>query len=93
MSPSAEYGYVSENVGCPNLCILDDSRQPQQAWIAVVQRGNCSFVDKVREAQRLGAHGVVVGGAAHNPEGGDSLVTMYNTGAWAGGRALVLEMC
>ena len=37
-------------------------------------------MDKVREATRFGARGVVVGGAKHNPEGGDSLVTMYNTG-------------
>lgn len=70
-----------ENWGCPELCVIDDSRKPdKETWIALVQRGDCSFVDKVREAMRFGARGVVVGGGARNPEGGDDLVTMYSTG-------------
>ncbi|KAF8310857.1 hypothetical protein DL93DRAFT_1564787 [Clavulina sp. PMI_390] len=59
------------NYGCPSLCIYDDGRKPTETWIALVERGECAFIDKVREAQRLGARGVVVGG-------GDTLVTMYN---------------
>ena len=72
----------SENWGCPSLCLFDDNLKPTETWIALVQRGNCSFVDKIREAMRFGARGVVVGGAKHNPEGGDTLVTMYNTGKY-----------
>ena len=71
-----------ENWGCPSLCLFDDNLKPAETWIALVQRGNCSFVEKVSEAMRFGARGVVVGGALHNPEGGDSLVTMYDTGEW-----------
>ena len=46
-----------------------------------MQRGQCQFVDKVREAQRLGANAVVVGG--DNPETSgnpDTLVNMYSPG-------------
>lgn len=53
-----------------------------ETWLALVQRGECSFVDKVREAQRLGARGVVVGGAQENAAQGDELVTMYSPGSY-----------
>ncbi|KAG6874792.1 hypothetical protein C0992_006558, partial [Termitomyces sp. T32_za158] len=49
------------NTGCPDLCISGPNR-PTEPWIALVQRGDCEFVNKVREAQRLGAKAVVVGG-------------------------------
>lgn len=69
------------NLGCPKLCVYGP--EPTETWIALVQRGTCSFVSKVREAQRLGAKGVVVGG--DNPEvsgNPDALVNMYSPGTY-----------
>lgn len=64
------------------MCFYDDAdaRVPDKSepWLALVQRGNCSFIDKVREAMALGARGVIVGGGPANDDG---LVTMYNPGA------------
>ena len=52
-----------------------------EPWIALVQRGDCQFVDKAREAQRLGAKGVVVGGDDPELHGNpDLLVNMYSPG-------------
>ena len=42
----------AENWGCPKLCLAGDkSPEPSETWIALVQRGKCEFVKKVREAQ------------------------------------------
>ncbi|KAF9013322.1 hypothetical protein BDQ17DRAFT_1296871 [Cyathus striatus] len=69
---------TSENYGCPNLC-LNGPNRPTEAWIALVQRGKCEFVKKVREAQRLGAKAVVVGGQDPDTTGApDTLVSMYS---------------
>ena len=36
------------NLGCPRLCPSGGHMpEPSEAWIAIVQRGNCSFVSKV----------------------------------------------
>lgn len=36
------------NSGCPKLCISGPHQpDPSESWIALVQRGHCSFVDKV----------------------------------------------
>ncbi|KAG6836703.1 hypothetical protein H0H93_004679 [Arthromyces matolae] len=73
--------FPQPNTGCPNLCTKGPN-QPTEPWIALVQRGECEFVKKVREAQRLGAKAVVVGG--ENPEisgDPDALVNMYSPGA------------
>ncbi|KAF0543559.1 transferrin receptor ectodomain, apical domain-containing protein [Gigaspora margarita] len=43
--------------------------------IALVERGQCSFIDKVRNMQASGAIAVVVGDNEHN-----GLITMYATG-------------
>ncbi|ESK90520.1 e3 ubiquitin-protein ligase rnf13-like [Moniliophthora roreri MCA 2997] len=68
------------NFGCPTLCVSGPNEpDPSEPWIALVQRGKCEFVNKVREAQRLGARAVVVGG--DNPEVSgfpDTLVNMYS---------------
>ncbi|KAF9262850.1 hypothetical protein L218DRAFT_987884 [Marasmius fiardii PR-910] len=68
------------NSGCPKLCISGPHEpEPSEPWIALVQRGRCEFVAKVREAQRLGARAVVVGG--DNPEISgypDTLVNMFS---------------
>ena len=71
----------SDNSGCPDLC-LSGPNEPTEAWIALVQRGKCEFVKKVREAQRLGAKAVVVGGEDPEISGfPDNLVGMYSPGA------------
>ncbi|KAJ7437817.1 hypothetical protein B0H11DRAFT_1753366 [Mycena galericulata] len=71
---------LPENRGCPRLCISGEHKpDPSETWIALVQRGGCEFVKKVRESQRLGARAVVVGG--DNPELSgypDALVNMYS---------------
>ncbi|CAG8748899.1 24230_t:CDS:2, partial [Gigaspora rosea] len=57
--------------GCNKLKkkLTNDSR------IALVERGQCSFIDKVRNMQASGAIAVVVGDNEHN-----GLITMYATG-------------
>ncbi|THV03010.1 hypothetical protein K435DRAFT_716181 [Dendrothele bispora CBS 962.96] len=71
---------LPSNTGCPKLCINGtNSPDASELWIALVQRGDCEFVSKVREAQRLGARAVVVGG--NDPEISgypDTLVNMYS---------------
>lgn len=87
----AEEGRVSdkptdtpENLGCPMVCVGGPYKpDPNDPWIALVQRGGCQFVDKTREAQRLGAKAIVVGG--DNPDiygNPDTLVNMYSPGMW-----------
>ncbi|KAG1742315.1 uncharacterized protein EDB91DRAFT_1052076 [Suillus paluster] len=70
------------NPGCPKLCISGPHQpDPSESWIALVQRGHCTFVDKVREAQRLGARAVVVGGEDPDISGlPDVLINMYSKG-------------
>lgn len=52
----------SANTGCSPLCVVGENVPGEdEPWIALVQRGQCQFVDKAREAQRLGAKGIVVG--------------------------------
>lgn len=80
--PSSSLIESVPNTGCPDLC-FDGPNAPEasEPWIALVQRGKCEFANKVREAQRLGARAVVVGG--DNPEKTgfpDALVTMYSPG-------------
>jgi len=63
-------------LGCPDLCVNDTHRpDPEEKWIALVQRGGCPFVEKARQAQKLGASAIVVGGDRDNP---DTLLTMYS---------------
>ncbi|KAF8630827.1 hypothetical protein AX17_005186 [Amanita inopinata Kibby_2008] len=66
------------NDGCPPLCLTAPS-YPTETWIALVQRGQCEFVRKVREAQRMGAKAVVVGGEDPEISGyPDTLVNMFS---------------
>jgi len=63
-------------LGCPDLCVGGPNRPDQsEKWIALVQRGGCPFVEKARQAQKLGAKAVVVGGDKENP---DALLNMYS---------------
>ncbi|KAH9065299.1 hypothetical protein EDB87DRAFT_1555441 [Lactarius vividus] len=70
----------SPNLGCPSLCSIDpDIPQRLEPWIALVQRGACQFVSKAREAQRLGAKAIVVGGEDPDISGKpDTLVNMFS---------------
>ncbi|KAF9454875.1 hypothetical protein P691DRAFT_716838 [Macrolepiota fuliginosa MF-IS2] len=69
---------IPPNTACPALC-LNGSHKPTDTWIALVQRGQCEFVKKVREAQKLGAKAVVVGGDDPAISGyPDTLVNMYS---------------
>jgi len=80
-----------DNLGCPKVCVggpyEPGSNDP---WIALVQRGGCQFVDKAREAQRLGAKAIVVGGDNPDRYGNpDTLVNMYSPGAYAPARSAI----
>jgi len=44
-------------------------------WIALISRGNCSFIEKVRNMQRSGFAAVIVGNNDHS-----GLVTMFSDG-------------
>ncbi|KAF8271970.1 hypothetical protein EI94DRAFT_1567229 [Lactarius quietus] len=70
----------SPNLGCPSLCSIDPNvPQRLEPWIALVQRGACQFVSKAREAQRLGAKAIVVGGEDPDISGKpDTLVNMFS---------------
>jgi hypothetical protein len=71
------------NLGCPSLCSIDPNiTQRLEPWIALVQRGACQFVSKAREAQRLGAKAIVVGGEDPDISGKpDTLVNMFSPGS------------
>jgi hypothetical protein len=72
----------SPNLGCPSLCSIDPNIPERlEPWIALVQRGACQFVFKAREAQRLGAKAIVVGGEDPDISGKpDTLVNMFSPG-------------
>ena len=72
----------SLNTGCPSLCVIDPNIPERlEPWIALVQRGACQFVSMAREAQRLGAKAVVVGGEDPEISGKpDTLVNMFSPG-------------
>lgn len=55
-------------------CIPSD-RPPIEDWIAIVERGGCTFVDKVRSLQKSGAKAVIIGDKHYN-----GWITMYATG-------------
>ncbi|KAF7290914.1 Mismatch repair-related protein [Mycena chlorophos] len=81
VSSSAMTTTLPSNNACPRLCITGPHQpDPNETWIALVQRGGgCEFVKKVREAQRLGARAVVVGGEDPEISGyPDLLVNMYS---------------
>lgn len=54
---------ATDNTGCPTLCPSPPTRHPEQneTWFALVRRGDCDFVTKAREVQRLGAKALIVG--------------------------------
>lgn len=74
--------------GCPDLCVSGPN-QPERSetWIALVQRGGCPFVEKARQAQRLGARAVVVGGDRQSP---DALLNMYSESSYRPSRLCIV---
>ncbi|CAJ0768872.1 12276_t:CDS:2 [Entrophospora sp. SA101] len=56
-------------------CLKLEKKIETKNWIALVERGQCSFIDKIRNMQASGAIAVVVGDNERN-----SLITMYATG-------------
>lgn len=75
-----DYPFEADPVyGCPDLCLGGpNGPETTDTWIALVQRGGCPFVEKARQAQRLGAKAVVVGGDRENP---DALLNMFSESA------------
>ncbi|KAJ3363743.1 hypothetical protein GGF31_000900 [Allomyces arbusculus] len=73
--------WAEQALGVPSLSpgMLDDPTHDDGTfpWIAVVERGTCAFIDKVRAMQRSGAAGVIVG---DNEPDGVGLLTMYAGG-------------
>ncbi|KAI0755067.1 hypothetical protein C8Q80DRAFT_1142715 [Daedaleopsis nitida] len=76
-STERKYPFEADPVyGCPDLCVSGPNEpESTDTWIALVQRGGCPFIEKARQAQRLGAKAVVVGGDRDNP---DALLNMFS---------------
>ncbi|CAO1638597.1 unnamed protein product [Sympodiomycopsis kandeliae] len=63
---------------------MSSSSTPPKDWIALVSRGKCSFVAKVRLAQALGATAVVVGDRSPSDDnGGGDDESGGNWGGWS----------
>lgn len=54
-------------------------KRPPSDWIALVERGGCSFEEKMRTAQQMGAQAVIVGDAIHSH---DSFAPTMNLREW-----------
>ncbi|OBZ88952.1 Receptor y region, transmembrane domain- and RING domain-containing protein 2 [Choanephora cucurbitarum] len=73
LSNTGKIGFVVEPSDDPTGCTI--VQPPCSDWIALVRRGSCSFVSKVRYMQKSGAVAVIVG----DPEQ-PGWVTMYTPG-------------
>jgi len=68
---------------CPNACCVDDTRfflKGQKApplWIALIERGGCTFTEKILQAKGQNATAVLV---TNNVESGNTTVTMTHAG-------------
>jgi len=67
-------GYLIEPLADPTGCRIVDP--PCAEWIALVRRGGCPFVTKVRNMQQSGAIAVVIG----DPDHESRWLTMYASG-------------
>lgn len=79
--PPSNKDNLPENFACSPLCTGPSVPQPNRItenWIALVQRGQCPFVEKVRTAQTLGAKAVVVGGWEPKDGDRDDLLNMFS---------------
>lgn len=75
LSSNGMIGFMVEPVQDPTGCSLVESPTMNSDWIALVQRGGCSFITKVRYMQKSGAIAVVVGDLKNN-----GWITMYSPG-------------
>jgi E3 ubiquitin-protein ligase RNF13 len=73
ISLNGKLGFLAEPVTDLNGCNIVDP--PCTDWIALVKRGGCSFVTKVRMMQKSGAVAVVVGDSEKS-----GWITMFSSG-------------
>lgn len=79
--PPSSKDNLPENFACSPLCTGPSVPKPTwvtENWIALVQRGQCPFVEKVRAAQTLGAKAVIVGGWEPKDGDRDDLLNMFS---------------
>ncbi|KAI8138442.1 hypothetical protein BJV82DRAFT_630843 [Fennellomyces sp. T-0311] len=75
LSENGKQGYLAEPEQDPTGCSV--LKPPcERDWIALVRRGGCSFITKVRAMQKSGAIAVVVG----DPDHPGRWITMYAPG-------------
>ena len=76
--PSAENATIFPEFSAKGCVVVEPPPHlpPNASWIALVERGECSFVEKVRAMMRSGAAAVVVGDNEKN----SGLITMYASG-------------
>ncbi|KAI8079527.1 uncharacterized protein B0P05DRAFT_586986 [Gilbertella persicaria] len=74
LSENGKFGYLIEPQADPTGCRKVDA--PCDEWIALVKRGGCSFITKVRNMQESGAIAVAVG----DPDHQSGWITMYAPG-------------
>lgn len=73
LAPYSQDG-CKELEGKPMIQLRNENEKPR--WFALVERGGCSFAEKVRAMQSSGAAGVVVG----DNQKRDGLLVMYASG-------------
>ncbi|KAF1804922.1 hypothetical protein V8B55DRAFT_1586285 [Mucor lusitanicus] len=74
LSTNGKVGYLVEPLADPTGCKKVEA--PCLDWVALVRRGGCSFITKVRNMQESGAIAVAVG----DPEHQSGWITMYAPG-------------
>ncbi|KAI8636595.1 hypothetical protein BD408DRAFT_85661 [Parasitella parasitica] len=74
LSENGKVGYLVEPLADPTGCKKVDA--PCMDWVALVRRGGCSFITKVRNMQNSGAIAVAIG----DPEHQSGWITMYAPG-------------
>ncbi|KAI3633273.1 hypothetical protein MIR68_008811 [Amoeboaphelidium protococcarum] len=80
--PQLQFSYIENSPkGCvpvypPEFILQPAGNETIPPWIALVERGQCSFVDKVRAMQQSGASAVVVG----DNEQRNGLIVMFGSG-------------
>ncbi|KAI7908125.1 uncharacterized protein BX663DRAFT_493057 [Cokeromyces recurvatus] len=75
MSKDGKVGYIIEPEQDPTGCNRVKMPQMYNNWIALLSRGGCSFITKVRNMQQSGAIAVIVGDPIHS-----NWITMYSPG-------------
>ncbi|KAI9256670.1 hypothetical protein BDA99DRAFT_517039, partial [Phascolomyces articulosus] len=76
ISENGKLGFLAEPEQDPTGCSLVTLPPLEENWIALVRRGGCSFITKIRSMQQSGAIAVVVG----DPEHPGRWITMYAPG-------------